>query len=178
MSKVKKTVISSMFLALGFVLPFLTGQIQQFGNMLLPMHIPVFLCSFICGWKYASVIGIILPVLRSAVFTMPVMYPNAVSMSLELFAYGFFADFINKHMKQNTLKSLYFSLVCAMLIGRMVWGLSQVFLLGLRGNLFGITAFVSGAFLNAIPGIVIQLAFIPAIVVSVEKTKLFKRDEI
>ena len=35
----KKLTWSAMFIALGLVLPFLTGQIPQFGNMLLPMHI-------------------------------------------------------------------------------------------------------------------------------------------
>ena len=41
----KKMLLSAMFLALGLVLPFFTGQIQQIGNMLLPMHLPVFLCA-------------------------------------------------------------------------------------------------------------------------------------
>ena len=40
---IKKIVLSAMFLALGMVLPFFTGQIPQIGSMLLPMHIPVFL---------------------------------------------------------------------------------------------------------------------------------------
>lgn len=177
MNKVKRTVTSAMFLALGFILPFLTGQIQQIGNMFLPMHIPVFLCSFICGWEYASVIGLILPILRSAIFTMPVMYPNAISMSLELLAYGFFASFIYDRIKMRNMRGLYFALITAMLAGRIVWGVSQAVLLGLGDNVFGFTAFVSGAFLNAIPGIIIQLAFIPAIVVSIQKTKLFRRDE-
>ena len=40
-SQIKNTVLTAMFLALGLVLPFLTGQIPQFGSMLLPMHIEV-----------------------------------------------------------------------------------------------------------------------------------------
>lgn len=52
----KNTTLAAMFLAIGLVLPFLTGQIPQIGNMLLPMHIPVLLC------------GLILPLLRSALF--------------------------------------------------------------------------------------------------------------
>ena len=163
-----------MFLALGFILPFLTGQIQQIGNMFLPMHIPVLLCSFICGWKYASVLGIILPLLRSALFTMPVMYPNAVSMSVELLSYGFFADFVYNHIKTKNIRGVYVSLAFAMVGGRIVWGIIQTILLGFGGNAFGFTAFISGAFLNAIPGIIIQLAFIPAIVVSFQKTDFLK----
>lgn len=61
---VKKISLSAMFFALGLILPFFTGQIPQIGSMLLPMHIPVFLCGFICGWKYGGVIGFLLPLMR------------------------------------------------------------------------------------------------------------------
>ena len=50
---VKKLVFAALCLALCIVLPFLTGQIPQIGSMLSPMHIPVLLCGFICGWPYA-----------------------------------------------------------------------------------------------------------------------------
>ena len=48
-SPVRKLVLSAMFLALGLVLPFLTGQLPELGSMLLPMHIPVLLCGMIVG---------------------------------------------------------------------------------------------------------------------------------
>lgn len=51
--------LAAMFLALGLVLPFATAQIQQIGNMLLPMHIPVLLCGLICGWQYGGLVGFI-----------------------------------------------------------------------------------------------------------------------
>lgn len=41
-SSVKNITLTAMFLALGMILPFFTGQIPQIGNMLLPMHLPVF----------------------------------------------------------------------------------------------------------------------------------------
>ena len=37
---IKNMVLAAMFLALGLVLPFLTGQIPRIGSMLLPMHFP------------------------------------------------------------------------------------------------------------------------------------------
>ena len=49
-SKTRRLTTTAMLLALGLVLPFLTGQIPQIGRMLCPMHIPVFLCGLICGW--------------------------------------------------------------------------------------------------------------------------------
>ena len=47
-TNVHNLVLAAMFLALALVLPFLTGQIPQIGGMLLPMHLPVFLCGPLC----------------------------------------------------------------------------------------------------------------------------------
>lgn len=57
----KQLTVSALLFALGLVLPFLTGQVPQIGNMLLPMHFPVFLC----GWQYALFLGFLLPICRS-----------------------------------------------------------------------------------------------------------------
>ena len=46
--------MAAMFMAVGIVLPFFTGQIPQIGKMLLPMHIPVLLCGLICGWSFGT----------------------------------------------------------------------------------------------------------------------------
>ena len=48
-TNVKKMTLAAMFLALAFVMPFITGQIPQIGSKLCPMHIPVLLCGFFCG---------------------------------------------------------------------------------------------------------------------------------
>ena len=68
--------LAAMFMAIGIVLPFFTGQIPQIGKMLLPMHIPVILCGLICGWQYGLVVGFILPFLRYVMFGMPLLFPN------------------------------------------------------------------------------------------------------
>lgn len=168
----KNMVLAAMFLGLGLVLPFLTGQIKWIGNMLLPMHIPVLLCGLICGWQYGLVIGFILPVMRSMLFGMPPLYPTAVSMSFELAAYGFIIGFLYSHSRWQCVKSLYRCMIIAMLSGRIVWGIAQVLLLGLGDNGFTVHAFVSGAFLNAIPGIILQLILIPSIMVLLNRAKL------
>ena len=87
----QKITLSAMFIAIGIVLPFFTGQIRQIGSMLLPMHLPVFLCGLICGWQYGAAAGFILPLLRSFLFGMPPMYPMAAAMSFELATYGLVA---------------------------------------------------------------------------------------
>ena len=58
-----KIILFAMFLALGWLLPFLTGQIPQIGNMLLPMHIPVILGGFIFGPVFGLILGIVTPLL-------------------------------------------------------------------------------------------------------------------
>lgn len=166
----KKLTLSAMFMALGMVLPFLTGQIQQIGNMLLPMHLPVFLCGLICGWKYGMVVGFILPLLRSATFGMPVLYPMALAMAFELATYGLVAGMLYERSRWKCVRALYRSLIAAMLAGRIVWGIAEIVLLGISGSTFTWQMFLSGALLNAIPGIVIQLILIPGIMLALNKT--------
>jgi len=60
---VKDLVLAALFLALGLVLPFLTGQIPTIGKMLSPMHIAVYLCGLVCGWQYGLLVGLICPIL-------------------------------------------------------------------------------------------------------------------
>ena len=176
--KAKNLALSAMFLALGLVLPLLTGQVQQIGNMLLPMHIPVFLCGLICGWRYGAAVGFLAPLLRSVSFGMPPMYPVAVAMAFELAVYGGTAGFLYHRAKQQSIGVLYRSLILAMLAGRAVWGIAEVILLGLRGNAFTWQAFLAGAFLNAIPGIILQLVLIPAVMVALDRAGLvpFRRE--
>ena len=70
-------VLAAMFLALGIVMPFITGQIPEVGSMLLPMHLPVLICGFVCGWKYSLAVGFVVPLLRSVMFGMPPLMPTA-----------------------------------------------------------------------------------------------------
>lgn len=171
-NNLKKLVISAMLLALGLVLPFLTGQLQQIGNMLLPMHIPVMLCGLVCGWQYGLGVGFILPLMRSLLFSMPVMFPSAVAMAFELGTYGFLSGFLFANARWQCVRSLYRCLIAAMLGGRAVWGIVMSVLLGVGENGFTFGAFLTGAFLNAIPGIIIQLVLIPTIMLALDKTHL------
>lgn len=171
-STVKKIVLGAMFLSIGIVLPFFTGQIPQIGRMLLPMHIPVFLCGLICGWKYGAAVGFILPLMRSALFIMPTMFPDAVAMAFELSAYGFVVGFLYEKSRWHCVKSLFRCMIAAMLSGRIVWGIAMVLLLGIGQNGFTAEAFIAGAFINSLPGIVLQFVTIPGIMLALEKTHL------
>ena len=165
-------VLSAMFLAIALILPFLTGQIKDFGSMLLPMHIPVMLCGLVCGWQYGLTIGAIAPLLRSALFGMPVMFPSAIAMAFELATYGFVIGILFQKARWKCIKSLYRCLVISMVAGRVVWGIVQCILLGLGENGFTISMFVSGAIVKAIPGIILQLMLIPTVMLLLGKTHL------
>lgn len=170
----KNLTLSAMFIAIGLVLPMITGNIPQVGNMLLPMHIPVFLCGLICGWPYGLAVGAVLPLMRSLLFGMPPLYPVAVAMTFELATYGFVSGFLYNRSRWQCVIALYRSMVAAMLAGRVVWGAAEVVLLGVAGNAFTWQAFMAGAFLNAIPGIAVQLILIPALMVLLNRTGLVK----
>lgn len=172
MNETKKLTITAMLFAIGLVLPFLTGQLPQVGNMLLPLHLPVFLCGLICGGKYGALIGVLLPLVRSFLFGMPTMYPTAAAMAVELATYGAVAGGLYFRAGYFCMKSLYKAMIPAMIAGRVVWAVAMMVLMGLNGGVFTLEMFMAGAFLNAIPGIVVQLVLIPTIMVALGKTKL------
>ena len=166
--KLYRMILAAMFLALALVLPFLTGQIPQIGNALCPMHIPVLLCGFFCGPWYAAAVGFIAPLLRFLLFGMPPIIPTGIAMCFELATYGITAAVLYKALPKKKAY-VYVSLIGAMLAGRIVWGLARVVLYGLGKSEFGWAAFMSGAFLNAIPGIIVQIILIPILVIALEK---------
>ncbi len=167
--KIRNLTLSAMFLAIGQILPFVTGQIPAVGKMLSPMHIPIYLCGFLCGNPYAIVVGAICPLLRSVLFGMPVLYPSGVGMAFELATYGFLTAFLAKRFGTKSLRSIYLTLILAMIGGRIVWGLAQVVLLGLTGQAFTVSSFIAGAFTKAIPGIILHLLLVPFLVRLIKK---------
>jgi len=167
--KIKNLTASGICLALCLFLPFLTGQIQQIGNALSPMHIPVLLCGFICGPYYAGVIGLVAPLLRFTLFGMPPLIPIGIAMSFELAAYGIISGVLYKALPKK-IPNIYISLIAAMLLGRVVWGIVNVLLTGVSGIPFSWELFISGALINALPGIIVHVALIPVIVIALNRS--------
>ena len=169
--QVRRMTYSALCLALALVLPFLTGQIPQIGSALCPMHLPVLLCGFLCGWPWGLAVGFIAPLLRSVIFGMPPMIPTALAMAFELATYGALAGFLYRKFPK-TIPGIYASLLIAMICGRLVWGVVRLILAGVQGNGFTFAMFLSGAITTAIPGVIAQLVLIPAIVYAMEKAGL------
>ncbi len=169
--QVRKMTYSALFLAIAMVLPFLTGQIPEIGSMLSPMHIPVLLCGFMCGWPWGLAVGFIAPLLRSVIFGMPAMFPGAVAMAFELATYGGLAGLLYRLLPGKKW-SVYAVLVISMIAGRIVWGIARVILAGLSGSSFTWALFLAGAVTNAIPGIILHLVLIPVLVIVMDRAGL------
>ena len=172
---VRKIVYSALFMALAMVLPFLTGQIPEIGAALSPLHIPAILCGFICGWPWGLAVGFISPILRSLIFGMPPMMPKAIGMAFEIATYGAVSGLLYKLLPRKPW-SVYVSLISAMIAGRVVWGVVRFALAGLQHSTFPFSAFLAGAVLDAVPGIILHIVLIPIIVMALEKAKLTLND--
>lgn len=172
-NKLLKMILAALFLALAYVMPFLTGQIPEIGAMLCPMHIPVLLCGFICGWHWGLAVGFIAPLFRSLILGMPPMFPGAVCMAFELATYGAVAGLMHKSLPRKK-PYIYCSLLAAMIVGRLVWGAAMFACVGVKGGSFTLAAFLAGAVTNAIPGIIVQIVLIPILVMILDNTKFLK----
>lgn len=166
----RKLTLSALFLALGLTMPFLTAQIPSIGSQLLPMHIPVLLSGYVLGPYYGAMIGFITPLLRSVLFVMPPIM-TASCMAFELAAYGFFTGFFYRKLQRSTM-NLYLSLLVSMLLGRLIWGIVSILFLGLNGSSFTFTMFITGGFVTAMPGIILQIILIPILVMTLRKAHM------
>ena len=174
-TRLRKLTYSALYMAIALILPFVTGQIPEIGAMLCPMHIPALLCGFMCGWPWGVAVGFISPLLRSVMFGMPAMFPAAIAMAFELAVYGGMAGLLYSRLPRKKWM-IYAALLISMIAGRVVWGAVQALLAGLSGNSFTWTLFLTGAVINAIPGIIMQLALIPVLVVTRAKAGLMVND--
>jgi len=159
-SRLQNLTRAALFLAVAFVLPFLTGQIPEIGALLCPLHIPVLLCGFICGAPWGLAVGIVAPLLRSLTLGMPPLFPTAVCMAAELAVYGAVAGMMHRLLPRKKVY-IYVSLLTAMVVGRFVWGAAMLLCLGLQGAPFTWAAFLAGAVTNAVPAIILQIVLIP-----------------
>lgn len=161
----RNLVLSGLFVAIGLVLPTVFHFFGGTGPVFLPMHIPVLLCGLLLGYKYGAICGALTPLLSSIITGMPPLFPIGIGMILELFTYGIVSGFMHKKLGKN----VYISLITAMIAGRIVSGITNAVMMGVAGKPYGFEAFLTAAFVTAIPGILVQLVFIPVVVKALKK---------
>ena len=182
--ELRQMVLAAVMTALAVVLARVFHALGgwQAGSIFLPMHIPVLLCGFLCGWKYGMLCGLLTPMIAMLVSGMP-NGNTLFSMEFELAAYGAAAGAIyairwpfakNQESGIGAVGKIVAALVLAMLIGRAVYGTVNAIILSRGDSPFTWTAFISGAFVNALPGILIQLVLIPTLVMLARRWKYLK----
>lgn len=168
---INKMIFAALFLALALILPFLGGQIPEINSVFCPMHIPIFLCGFICGWRWGVTVGFVSPLLRSLIFGFPVFYPVAVTMMFELAAYGLITG-IMKELLPKKRGYIYCSLIVAMIIGRVCRTVAMIACSAIVGNSFIFSTFMTGVILKSIPGIIAHLIIVPIAIMLIDKAAL------
>lgn len=169
-SNVKKMIITAVCAALCVVLPFAFHSVPNGGTIFSPIHIPVLLCGLICGWQYGTVCGILGVTLSSVITSMP---PAAYlpPMLIECAVYGFMCGLMMKLVKTKSFAAdVYISLITSMLAGRVIAGIAKA--LFFAAGKFTMEAWFTGYFVTSLPGIVLHLILIPAIVFALSRAKL------
>ncbi len=164
LSQTYSLTLSALFVVIGLILPFATAHAFGIpGNVLLPMHISVYLCAFLCGPKYGFISGATTVILSSLLTGMPPMFPIMPAMLCELSCYGVFSGLFYRNLKWN----IYPSLLISMVLGRVGYGLAVASLLSFNSALK--IASVPAALMTGIPGIALQLVVIPPMVALLRK---------
>lgn len=168
-SPIKRLTLTALCIALCVVVPMAFHVIPNAGSVMLPMHIPVLLCGLVCGWQYGFLCGVLGPLVSSMLTAMP---PAAVlpGMMVECAMYGCVGGLMMVFVRTGSLfADLYISLPVAMLAGRVISGVVKALILtpGLS-----LTAWATASFVTALPGIAIQLLFLPTLIVALTKAGL------
>ena len=95
-------------------------------------------------------------------------------MCFELAVYGLVSGWLYRRLPEKR-GCVYSALLAAMVSGRVVWGLVMKMVATAGTDGFTWAMFLSGALLNAIPGIVLQLVLIPVLVLALRKTGILRR---
>ena len=166
--KTQALVLAGMLLALGVVLPYVTAHgIGIPGNILLPMHIPVFLCGLLCGPLYGSACGLLLPLLNSVLTggSMPSVYPTMPMMMCELCVYGLVSGLLYCKTGLGKRKiGVYVSMIVAMICGRAAYGGALSMLMDTNVKALGVWA----SFVTGLPGVIVQILLVPTLVFTTE----------
>ncbi len=171
MSSVKKACICSFCAALCYVLP-LAFHAMALGVVFSPMHLPVLLCGLLCGWPYGAFCGIAGPVISCVLSWMPSPV-QLVYMVPELCVYGLAAGIGMRLIRTGkTVMDIYLSLLSAMILGRVVGGAAQAVFYFSTARSYSAALWVSSYVVGTLPGAVLQLVVLPALVLGLTRARL------
>ncbi len=181
----KNLIYASLCLALAVVLPAISRSVLiplpsgsvKLAQIISPMHIPVFLCGFLCGWQWGLAVGAIAPILNSFITggMFPALYPQAFRMVFELATYGMVSGLLYRLLPKKPW-NVYFTLIAAMIAGRLAWGLANLFVLIFSGSVLTfelwLTQMVTETVTKTSVGIIIHIILVPVIIFALDRAKL------
>ncbi|KUK15308.1 ECF transporter S component [Petrotoga olearia] len=155
----KRVARSPVYIALGVVVfSFLVHGIgnPMLGTIVLPLHFVALMAGIMEGATIGLLVGALMPILNFMLMGMP-PFPVFIFMTIEVATYGLISGLLNK-------KNIYLDLLVSMLIGRGVYMIAYYTIgLILNINLSPLTSILM-SYVFGIPGIILQLIFIPMIV--------------
>lgn len=171
LSSIKRVSLCAMCVALCYVLPIAFHAIGL-GSVLSPMHIPVLLCGLVCGGGYGLICGILGPVLSSLISGMPPMM-MLLRMIPELCIYGLAGGLAMRFIRTGRAAlDVYIALAIAMIAGRIVGGIASAIFYTVTSGVYSLALWVTGYFVEALPGIAAHLILVPVLVFTLAKAKL------
>lgn len=170
MSKVKRSILAAVCIALCVVLPMAFYAIPNADAVYSPMHMPVLLCGLICGGGYGVLCGLAGPILSALVTGMPSIALLPVTL-VECVCYGGLSGLLMARLRtEKVFADLYISMLAAMLIGRIAGGAARALIFA-PGSMT-LAAWATGYFVAALPGVIIQLVLVPSIVYALTRARL------
>lgn len=178
MSKAKRTVkfivYTALFTSLGILFPVIFHIFgQAAGQSFLLMHIPVLISGLCAGPLCGLASGVLSPFLSCILTSMPAFFKMPF-MCIELAVYGLSSGLYLKLCKKalkSDMGAYYASLICAQITGRIVNILCTflaITLISVNNPAVGTGAAIASIPVG-IPGIIIQLLFIPPVVKIISK---------
>ena len=177
MKKTQYITRCALFCAIGALLPqafHVFGEAA--GKTLLPMHIPAMLAGFIAGPVAGLITGIVSPILSNLITggTMPILI-KVPFMMLEVGTYGLVGGLLYKKVLSKTPLRDYvriiLSVIAAQFSGRIVNAVctfAAVYAFGVTHPAVQ-TATILGSVVSGLPGIILQLAVVPPLVMLLKK---------
>ncbi|NIM99839.1 MAG: ECF transporter S component [candidate division Zixibacteria bacterium] len=161
----REITLTALFVTLGVALPIVFHQMALAGRIFSPMHIPVFLAGIFVGPLSGLIVGLVCPAMSFLLTGMPPPYAVPL-MSLELPVYGISIGILIRMVKFPIL-----SLLLAMVLGRLAFGLG-LFVFGMFLSLpYGPEEFVKVSVVTGLPGIALQLILIPLLLEAMQLAK-------
>jgi LytS/YehU family sensor histidine kinase len=171
---IRSYILTAAFVMLAVFVPWVFHQFHLAGPTFLPMHIFVLIAGLLFGWRAGLLVGLFTPLVSYFVSGLPALnvLPQVV---IEVSAYGLVAGMLREKYNLRII----WSLLGAIIGGRMalLLAISIIYFIGGQSySPLGSEANPLASFWSTVkqgwPGLVIQLAFIPAIIWLVGKSSV------